>query len=294
MKNIFLPSFLVFSLLTILFIFSNCASKKHKNIAYLEKAVSEKTKDQPLPTLNIFSPKNLKEHSKRFDVKDQKLPVLIFVHGGNWNSGDKKTYNFFGRNFAKKGIVTVVVGYTLSPKANYDDMTKQVAAAIKWTKENIAEYNGNPNKIFLTGHSAGGHLIALSTMNPEYEVKDNTISGIILNDAAGLDMHHYLQEKPPTSNSNYDTTWTKSPETWKKASPIYYIDEQTPSIMLYLGKKTYQSITVSNERFLDSLHRVQPDVEPIMINKSHIPMMIQYFFPWNNRYDEIIKFIKEN
>lgn len=277
-----------------MFMFSNCASQKYENIAYLDKAVSEKTKDQHLPTLNIFSPKKIKKFSKKFDAKDQKLPVLIFVHGGNWNSGDKETYNFFGKNFAKKGIVTVVVGYTLSPKANYDDMTKQVAAAINWTKENIADYNGNPDKIFLTGHSAGGHLIALSTMNPKYNVKDNTVSGLILNDAAGLDMYNYLKKDPPTSNSNYDTTWTKNPETWKKASPIYYIDEKTPPIIIYLGKKTYESIKVSNRAFLDSLHKVQPNVEPIMLNKSHVPMMVQYFFPWSNRYDEIIKFIKEN
>ncbi|WP_375559762.1 alpha/beta hydrolase [Bernardetia sp. OM2101] len=294
MKNTFLTSFLILSLLTITFMFSNCASKKYENVAYLDKAVSEKTVKEPLPTLNIFSPKKLKKNLKKFNSKNEKLPVLVFVHGGNWNSGDKETYNFFGRNFAKKGIVTVVVGYTLSPKANYDDMAKQIAAAINWTKENIAEYNGNPDKIFLTGHSAGGHLIALSTMNPKYEVKDNTISGLILNDAAGLDMYNYLQKDPPTSNSNYDTTWTKDPETWKKASPIYYIDEQTSPIMLYLGKKTYESIKVSNRDFVDSLHQFQPNVEPILLNKSHIPMMVQYFFPWNNRYDEIIKFIKEN
>ncbi len=275
-------------------LFFGCASNKYENVSYLEKPVSEKTSDEPLPTLNIFSPKNLKKHSKKFDTKNQKLPVLIFVHGGNWNSGDKKTYSFFGRNFAKKGIVTVVVGYTLSPKANYDDMAKQIAAAVQWTKNNIEEYNGNPNKIFLTGHSAGGHLIALSTMNPKYGVKDNTVSGLILNDAAGLDMYNYLQENPPTSNSNYDTTWTKDAKTWKNASPIYYIDKQTPPIMLYLGKKTYKSIIVSNEHFLDSLEQFQPNVEAILLNKKHVPMMVQYFFPWSKRYDEIIKFIKEN
>lgn len=294
MKNTFLTFFLIFSLLTLSFMFSNCASKKYENISYLDKAVSEKTANQPLPTLNIFSPKKIKKFSKKFDAKDQKLPVLIFVHGGNWNSGDKETYNFFGRNFAKKGIITVIVGYTLSPNANYDDMAKQIAAAIKWTKNNIEKYNGNANKIFLTGHSAGGHLIALSTMNPKYEVEDTTVSGLILNDAAGLDMYNFLQNEPPKSSNNYDTTWTQNPETWKKASPIYYIDKQTPPIMLYLGKKTYESIKVSNARFLDSLHQVQPNVKPVLLNKKHVPMMVQYFFPWSKRYDEIIKFIKEN
>ena len=120
--------------LLFVFLFSSCASKKYKNVAYLETKSEVKN-----PTLNIYKPRNSNYKNN---------PVLIFVHGGNWNSGDKKLYGFIGRNFAKKGITTVIVGYTLSPKANYDTMAKQIAKAVEWTKENIANYNGNPNEIF--------------------------------------------------------------------------------------------------------------------------------------------------
>ena len=270
----------IISLLLLLISFTNCASKKYKNISYLERTTSDKEK----PTLNIFKPRNKKYNNN---------PVLLFVHGGNWNSGDKKLYGFFGRNFAKKGITTVIVGYTLSPKANYDDMAKEVAKAVEWTKNNIAKYNGNPNAIFLTGHSAGGHLVALVATNPKY-LKDNSIiKGIILNDAAGLDMKHYLEEYPPTEDADYLTTWTDKPENWAAASPILFLNKNTPKIMMYLGSKTYESIKVSNQRFLQALHPFQPDVKPIILNKKHIPMILQYFFPWSNRFDEIKKFIDE-
>ncbi len=267
-------------LLLLLISFTNCASKKYKNVSYIENS-SGKEK----PTLNIFKPRNKKYKNN---------PVLIFVHGGNWNTGDKKLYGFFGRNFAKKGITTVIVGYTLSPKANYDEMAIEISKALEWTKDNIAEYNGDPNSIFLTGHSAGGHLVALVATNPKY-LKDNSIiKGVILNDAAGLDMKHYLEEFPPTETNDYLTTWTNNPANWKEASPIYFLDKNTPPFMIYTGSKTYESIKVGNDRFLKALNVFQPNVKPIVLNKKHVPMILQYFFPWNNRFEEIKTFIKQN
>ena len=271
---------IIFSLFILVFSLSSCASKKYKNVAYLETESEVKN-----TTLNIFKPRN---------TKSKNNPVLIFVHGGNWNSGDKKLYGFIGRNFAKKGITTVIVGYTLSPKANYDAMAKQVAKAVEWTKENIANYNGNPNEIFLTGHSAGGHLIALVAANTTYLKDKFIIKGVILNDAAGLDMKHYLEEVPPTEKDDYLTTWSSNPETWKAASPIYFLDKNSPPYMIYTGgTKTYKSIQVSNERFIKELHKFQPDIKPIVLNKKHVTMMTQYIFPWSKRYDEIVDFMKK-
>lgn len=261
-------------------IITSCGVRKSKGIAYLPKDFSS---SKGHPSLNIFSPKK---------DKFQNTPVLLFVHGGNWNSGKKELYNFYGKNFAKKGITTVIVGYTLSPEANYKVMTKEVAEAIKWTQQHISKYNGNPKKLFLTGHSAGGHLVALAAMDPQFGVEPSSISGIILNDAAGLDMHHYLESFPPTTKHNYLSTWTDDSETWKEASPIFYVSETTPDIMMYVGERTYPSITVANQRFLEAVETFQPDLEPILLNKKHIPMVTQFIWPWNNRFEEMIDFME--
>ena len=259
----------------IMVLFTNCASKKYKDISFLNS-------NKLQPSLNIFVPKN-----KKFSNNN----VLIFVHGGNWNSGDKKMYNFFGRNFSKKGITTVIVGYTLSPIVNYDTMTREIAEAITWTKKNISNYKGNSDKIFLTGHSAGGHLIALAATNKTYLKDQSIVKGVILNDAAGLDMKNYLEILPPTQENNYLQTWSNNSDNWKDASPIYFLDKNSPPFMMYVGTKTYESIKVSNERFLKKLHEFQPNVQPIFLDKKHVPMMTQYIFPNNKRYKEIIKFM---
>lgn len=260
----------------------NCASKKIKNIPYSQLVAKSSFNSQP--TLNVFMPK-----------KGNALnPVLIFVHGGYWESGKKETYGFLGRNFAKRGIVTVIIDYTLSPHANYNDMAQEVAQAVIWTKAHISEYKGNDNAIFLSGHSAGGHLVALVSTSPDYIENKNDIKGVILNDAAGLDMYSYLQKYPPTEEHYYKTTWTEDPAQWKAASPIYFLNEKMPPFKIYLGKKTYESITVSNNDFLKALKEYQPNVSFKILNKKHVPMMTQFFFPWNDRYDEIISFIEMN
>jgi acetyl esterase/lipase len=262
------------------FLSVNCSSKKITDISYI--GYNDKI-SIPDPKLNVFIPRK---------ASAKPLPILIFVHGGNWDSGRKGIYDLLGRNFAKKGIITIIPNYTLSPYANYNGMTKQIAAAIEWAKNNVIQYNGNPNQVFITGHSAGGHLAALAVMNPKYGVDAKSISGIILNDAAGLDMKNYLEENPLTAKNNYLTTWTKDPQQWKDASPIYFLNESTPPFLIYVGDKTYNSIKVANSRFLKALKPFQPDATEIRINKKHAAMVTQYFNSNSDRFEEIIEFIK--
>lgn len=264
-------------IITLFILLQGCASKKHKNISYLNNSGDS-------PSMNVFVPKKSGEANK----------VMIFVHGGNWHTGNKCLYSFVGRNFAKKGVVTVIPSYTLSPEADYDGMTGQIAESIKWVKEHISEYKGDSNSIFLSGHSAGGHLISLATLNPKYGIKNNDISGIVCIDAAGLDLLNFLSKVEADEKNHYNDTWTEDRDTWKKASPINYLNADSPSFMIYLGNKTYPSIKTSNVQFLKELIKFQPDVKPIMIDKKHVGMITQYLFSSSPRYDEVIEFMNKH
>ncbi|HMG84058.1 MAG TPA: alpha/beta hydrolase fold domain-containing protein, partial [Ferruginibacter sp.] len=218
------------------------------------------------------------------------------IHGGNWNSGKKGLYSFLGTRFARKNVVTVIIDYPLSPQANYNQMAMASATAVKWVKDNISKYGGDPNSIFISGHSAGGHLAALISIDNNYfdtlGIK-NPIKGTIFIDAAGLDMYGYLKTEGLSSDHTYFTTFTHDPNIWKEASPMYHLHQGMPPILIYQGGKTYTSIAESNDRFLKAIQAYVPDQQRHIIKgKHHIPMITQFFNPYNKRYKEMISFMK--
>jgi acetyl esterase/lipase len=97
----------------------------------------------------------------------QGAPVVVFVHGGSWNSGDRRfwqelvgLYGNVGVALADNGVVTVVPSYRLFPTVpTVEPMVDDVAAALRWTRDHIAVHGGDPERIVLAGHSAGGHLV---------------------------------------------------------------------------------------------------------------------------------------
>ena len=101
----------------------------------------------------------------------KKYPVLFFVHGGAWVSGDKTLFGWgpdIARYFAGRGLGVVMPSYRLSPAVKHPEHVKDVARAFAWTVRHIGEYGGDDRNLFLLGHSAGGHLVALLATDPSY------------------------------------------------------------------------------------------------------------------------------
>ena len=145
--------FLMFTLDADLRADEKCEVDVVKDIAYLtgDKADAKKHK------LDIYSPKGKKD-----------CPVLFFVHGGAWKSGDRAQYPLLGKGFAEQGIVTVVISYRLSPGVQHPAHIQDTARAFGWVYDNVAKFGGRPDRIFVSGHSAGGHLVALLATNEEF------------------------------------------------------------------------------------------------------------------------------
>lgn len=98
-------------------------------------------------------------------------PVVLFVHGGAWMTGDKDYYGLnrnVGRFFAAHGYVTGVVNYGLSPMYKHPEHVRDVARAFAWLRSHAASFGGDPDQIILCGHSAGGHLVALLATDDQY------------------------------------------------------------------------------------------------------------------------------
>ena len=250
-----------------------------KNINYAGNAEENNT-------LNIFY--------KNGSVKNK--PVLIFIHGGSWSSGKKETYWWLGRNFARKGVVTVIINYPLAPEAQYQKMANDCALAVKWVKQNISQYASSAENIFVMGHSAGAHLGELINSDPQYfqhaGIK-NPIKGVVLNDPFGLDIFEYLTEAEKDDYYfDFLRTFTDKPAVWKSASPLNYVNNiKNPHLLLY-GGKTYDAIKIQTPRLYQKLKANNVPVGIKEINgKSHVPMISQMIFGGNHLYKYILEFI---
>lgn len=110
-------------------------------------------------------------------------PVIIWFHGGGWDSGGRDYYGFAGRAFASEGFVTVVAGYRLGEAGKYPAFMEDAAAAVRWTRNNVAAFGGDPDRIVLAGHSAGAHIALLSVLDvrwlQELSLAGGPIKGVI-------------------------------------------------------------------------------------------------------------------
>lgn len=102
--------------------------------------------------------------SERLDVfpaQGTKVPVLVFLHGGYWRALDKRDHSFVAPTFVENGVCVVVPNYALCPAVTVPHITLQMARAVAWTWHNIARFGGDPSRITVAGHSAGGQLAAM-------------------------------------------------------------------------------------------------------------------------------------
>ena len=102
--------------------------------------------------------------SKRLDIfpaRSAGAPVLVFIHGGYWRSLDKADHSFVAPAFVQAGAMVVVPNYALCPAVGIDDIALQMCQALAWTHQHAAQYGGDPSRIHVVGHSAGGHLAAM-------------------------------------------------------------------------------------------------------------------------------------
>ena len=94
--------------------------------------------------------------------------MVVFFYGGSWNSGARDDYTFVGEALASRGIVAVVADYRLYPQVRYPLFLQDGARALAWTKAHIHEFSGNPQRLYLMGHSSGGYNAAMLALDGEW------------------------------------------------------------------------------------------------------------------------------
>lgn len=132
------------------------AQKMTANIPYVENSHERHV-------LDIYTPKT---------PADEALPVMFWIHGGGWQVGDKSDVALKPKVLTERGFVFVSTNYRLLPEVTMEALTSDVAKSLGWVHKNISKYGGDPNRIFVGGHSAGAQLAALICTDDRYLKKE--------------------------------------------------------------------------------------------------------------------------
>jgi len=169
-----------------------------------------------LLSLDLYAPR---------DAVDR--PIMIHVHGGGWRRGDKSRCAAIAAAFVREGFVFLSMNYRLLPEAGVQTQAGDVARAVAWTRGNAAELGGDPDRIFLMGHSAGAHLVALVGTDGRYlEDRDlslDAVRGVVVLDTQVFDIAALARPDSGTLPAVYRSAFGDDPQTWAQMSPAAHV-----------------------------------------------------------------------
>jgi acetyl esterase/lipase len=122
---------------------------------------------EPRQKLDIYHPHRGPHRGPR-STDGERLPVVVFFHGGGWTSDSKDQYRFVGAALAEKDWLAIVPSYRVYPKVRFPAFVEDAALAVKWVREHASEYGGDPERIFVMGHSSGAHLALMIVLDRRY------------------------------------------------------------------------------------------------------------------------------
>lgn len=189
-------------------------------------------------------------HLDVYPASGNNLPVVIFVHGGGWFRGDKSNVDAKPAAFNARGYVFVSVNYRLLPEVDVLQQMKDVARAVWWVKQHIAQYGGDPSRMILMGHSAGAHLVALLATDETYLRAEGLsladIQGVIALDTQTYDLVRLLKNIPEEAGGEvYWETFGNDPQFWEQMSPLWHVEagrQIPPFFVVYTGEKESRAI----------------------------------------------------
>ena len=178
--------------------------------------------DDPRQKLDVYVP--------RHALPD--APVVVFFYGGSWNSGAREDYNFVGEALASRGIVAVVADYRLYPQVRYPLFLQDGARAVAWTKAHIREFSGNPQRLYLMGHSSGGYNAAMLALDGDLLAA----AGMSPKDLRGwiglAGPYDFLPIENPAVRPVF--FWPDSPP---QSQPINHVSRDAPPALLIAASK---------------------------------------------------------
>lgn len=209
------------------------------------------------------------------------LPVLLFVHGGSWRSGDPLDYGFIARAFVPEGFIVVLAGYRLGEDGRYPAMLEDTASAIAWTHEEIASYGGDPQRIVIAGHSAGAYNVAMVALEGQWLGR----RGMATSDIAGVIGLSGPYDFVPFDSESTIAAFGHADDP-DATQPINHLRADAPQMLLIHGEED-TLVKPRNTRVLaEQLEATDGHALSVIIpGMEHNDPLIALAAPWRSRRD---------
>ncbi|RMV11276.1 Esterase/lipase/thioesterase protein, partial [Pseudomonas savastanoi] len=171
----------------------------------------------PRNTLDVYTPQ----------TKPANAPVVVFFYGGSWNTGSKANYAFVGEALAARGMVVVIADYRLYPQVRYPSFLEDSAKALAWAHKHAKTYGGDPDRLYVMGHSAGAYNAAMLALDPRWLAREG-LSPSILSGWIGLaGPYDFL----PIENADVKPVFF-FPDSPPDSQPINHVSSSAPPALL--------------------------------------------------------------
>jgi len=247
--------------------------ERHADIAYR----TDKGADKERHRLDVYTPKGKKD-----------FPVVLFVHGGSWRSGDKNLYAALGQSLAADGIGCVICNYRLSPAVQHPAHVEDVAKAFAWTCDNIGKYGGKKDQLFLCGHSAGGHLVSLLVTDPRYLEAEKHLPSEVKGVAALSGVFEIVNTERVLA-----VPFGTDEKVCKAASPLTYAGGKHPPFLIAYADNDFPRLDETALNMHAALKKASSPVELVKCkDRNHYTIIIQFVNttdPLNKAFREFVQ-----
>jgi acetyl esterase/lipase len=191
-------------------------------------------------------------------------PVVVFVHGGSWESGSKALYEWMGQSLAKQGVLAIVPNYGLMPERRFPGFVEDVAAAVAHARARVAGWGGDTTHFVLMGHSAGAHIASLVAFDAKYLAAHGRTPDMLSGFAGLSGPYDFIYDTPLLRR-----TFAGTPDQERAAQPIAFVTPAAPRTLLVMGRED----TTVNPRNTVSLaarmRAIGAPVEELWVSGTH-------------------------
>ena len=175
-------------------------------------------------------------------------PLVMFVHGGTWVAGSSEQHSFVGKTLAMAGMAGAVINYRLFPFARWPNFAEDGAAALAWLLDNADRFGFDANRVFLMGHSAGGHIAAAVSYDARW-LEAHGYSPDLISGFIGLSGVYDLRPR----DNRLSRIFGKTAKLRTDASPMVFAEQNAPPALLFFAENDIQRLDASARVFANRL-----------------------------------------